>query len=69
MRFFKINLRIKSIDRKIKNTNPSCRKSCIIKHITIDIHTVKQVIHENNFKKNFILKSSVKEYFTKIYSM
>jgi hypothetical protein len=69
MRFFKINLRIKSIDRKIKNTRPSCNGSLTIKHIIIEIHTVKHVIHENNFKKNFILKSSVKEYLIKIYSI
>lgn len=69
MRFFKINLRIKSKILSKQKINPKYQKLKITNDIIIETHTVKHVIHENNFKKNLVLKDLVKERLTKRYSI
>jgi hypothetical protein len=69
IRFFKINLRIKSRTLNVKNIKPVYQKLRITRDIIIDIQTVKHVIHENSFKKNLVLKDLLKERLTKRYSI
>jgi|688.fasta_scaffold708401_1 hypothetical protein len=56
MTFFKTNLRIKSNIRNIINTKPKYNKLPYINEIMIATHVDKQIIHENNFKKNCMIK-------------
>ena len=69
MRFFKINLRIKSKTLNIQNTKPIYQKLKISRHIMAEIHTVKHVIHEKSFNKNLVLKLFVNDLFILRYSI
>jgi hypothetical protein len=69
MDFFNMYLRIKSKIRKIKKINPVYKILPNIRAIIKDNHTVKHVIHEKSFRKNFITNESVKERLIKRYSI
>jgi hypothetical protein len=51
------------------NTNPIYNKFASNIHIKNEIQTEKHVIHENNLRKNLVLKDLVKERLTKRYSI
>ena len=69
MRFFKINLRIKSKILNKQKIRPKYQKLKMSIDIIIDTHTVKHVIHEKSFNRNLVLKDFVKERLTKRYSI
>jgi hypothetical protein len=69
MVFFNKYLRIKSRMRKVININPIYKTLPKIRARIKEVQTVKQVIHEKSFNKNFVLNEFVKDRLTKRYSM
>ena len=62
-------LRIKSSIRNTINIRPIYKMFPKINDMIVAIQKLKQIVHENNLRKNFVLNDLVKDLFTNKYSI